>query len=177
VRAIVIAVVAGCGFSPAPIHGDLGVDASLTRGDGSVDTPPSQPFHLRVAALIDGESWLIIHGTTAHWQHFDFAAPGRWNFVTNPIALSGVNWYPTWPDVPDTENRDCHGCMSSTTELAMAVPRAPATATWTEVQTRRAQGIVQQPTAANDYELIVLISDKGVGGAADYIVDIDVTPN
>jgi hypothetical protein len=176
VRALLVAWVAGCGFAPAPVVGQ-----ALHDIDGGIasdaDAAPPQPFHLRVAALIDGESHLIIHGTTLHWQHFDFAAPGRWNFVKDPIGLNGADWYPDWPDVPDSENRDCGGCMSSSTELPIGVPRAPATATWTEVQTRRAQGIVQQPSAANDYELIVLISDKGVTGAAEYIVDIDVTPN
>lgn len=54
------------------------------------------------------------------------------------------------------------------------MPRVPATTTWTEVQTRRAQGIVQYPSAANDWELIVLISDYMVGGAAAYIVEVDV---
>ena len=53
----------------------------------------------------------------------------------------------------------------------------PSTTTLTEVQTRRAQGIVQAPSAANDYELIVLISDYMVGGSAAYIVDVDVVVN
>ena len=173
-RALVVAtVLCGCRFSPASVQGEPGADAAID----AVDATPPQPFHLRVAAFIDGQSWLIIHGTTLHWQHYDFAAPGRWNFVIRPITLDGVDWYPTWPDVPDVENRDCHGCLSSTTELATGVPRVPETATWTDVQTRREQGIVQQPTADNDYTLIVLISDEGVSGAADYIVDVDVTPN
>ena len=38
------------------------------------------------------------------------------------------------------------------------MPRVPSTTTLTEVQVRRAQGIVQMPSAANDYELIVLIT-------------------
>jgi hypothetical protein len=162
-----ICLLAGCGFSAAP---------AVLPADAAPDAKP-QDFHLRVEALIDGESHLIVHGTTLHWQHYQFAAPGRWNLVIDPIKLDGADWYPTWPDVPDSENRDCNGCESSTTELAIGVPRAPSTVTWTDVQTRREQGIVQYPAADNDWELIVDITDVGQSGAADYIVDIDAVVN
>src|SRR5262249_4611100 len=150
-------------------------DAAPPLVDAATDSQPKPPdFHLRIAAFIDGESHLIIHGTTLHWQHYIYAAPGRWNFVIRPITLNGVDWYPTWPDVPDVENRDCNGCESSTTELPIGVPRVPSTTTWTEVLVRRPQGIVQYPAAENDWTLIVLISDYMVTGATDYIVDVDV---
>lgn len=170
---LVSLVVAGCSFT----HGRLPTAGDDAAVSSDIDAPPPQPFHLRVEALIDGESHLIIKGSTLHWKHFIYAAPGRWNFVIDPIKLNGLDWYPDWPDIPDTENRSCNGCESSSTQLPIAVPRVPSTATWTGVQVRRDQGIVQAPSAANDYELIVLISDYGVGGAAPYIVDIDVTPN
>lgn len=147
--------------------------------DADPDVPP-EDLHLRVEALIDGESHLVIKGKTLYWRHFIYAAPGRWDadgaapFTELPIAVNGVDWYPTWPDQPNPENRSCNGCESSTYELPVGVPRVPSTTTWTEVQTRRAQGIVQYPSADNDWELIVLISDYGVGGAAAYVVDIDV---
>lgn len=190
-RAILLAVVVGgCSFQVLPGSGAVpGDDTATPDGalpDGAVpdgaspDVPP-QNFHLRVEAFIDGESHLHLKGTSVWWEHFIYAAPGRWDadgaapYTIRPIKLDGVDWLPTWPDVPDPENRSCNGCLSSTTQVPVGVPRAPATATWTEVQTRRAQGIVQQPSAANDWELIVLISDYMVGGAADYIVDIDVT--
>jgi hypothetical protein len=179
----ILCALAGCSFEP----GRFRIDAAASEGDadsagasdtGSADSTPSNPpqnLHLRVEALIDGESHLIIKGTTVHWRHYIYAAPGRWNFQILPIKLNGVDWYPTWPDVPDSENRSCNGCLSSTTQIPIGVPTVPSTATWTEVQTRRAQGIVQQPSAENDWELVVLISDYMVGGSADYIVDIDVT--
>lgn len=149
-------------------------DAAVTP-----DAPP-QDFHLRIEALIDGESHLVIRGTTLHWRHFQFAAPGRWDqdggspWTRLPTRLDGADWLPAWPDQPTPENRDCNGCESSTTELAVGVPRAPSTVRIMEVQTRRAQGVVQMPSAANDWELIVLVSDVGVGGAAPYILEIDV---
>jgi len=173
VRVASLALLAGCSFSALPSVGA----AADAQPDAPADAALPPDFHLRVGGLIDGESHLIIKGTTVHWQHYTFAAPGRWSFAIDPITLDGTGWYPTWPDVPNTENRDCNGCQSSSTELPIGVPRAPSTTSWTEVQTRRAQGIVQYPSAANDYELIVLISDQGVGGAAQYVVDVDVKVN
>jgi len=188
---------AGCSFRLNPASPDA-ASPDETAMPGSDAPPPSdapdladgapQSFHLRIAAFIDGESHLYIKGNTVHWKHFIFAAPGRWDedgaapFSIRPITLNGVDWLPTWPDQPNPENRicsayPCAGVDSSSTTLPISVPRAPSTVTWTEVQVRRAQGIVQAPTAANDYELIVLISDYMVGGAADYIVDVDVTVN
>ena len=169
----------GCSFElelPSETGDNRQPDAALPVDP---DAPP-QNFHLRVEALIDGESHLVIKGTTVHWKHFIYAAPGRWDedatapWTDLPIKLDGVDWYPTWPDNPNPENRSCNGCESSTTELPIGVPRVPSTVSWTEVQTRRAQGIIQYPSAANDWELIVLISDYMVGGAAQYIVDVDV---
>lgn len=184
--------IGACRFDPGElaIAGDAapGVMADgATSADGASggDAAPAD-FHLRIEAFIDGESHLYIKGNTVHWKHFIYAAPGRWDadgaapFTIRPIVLNSVDWLPTWPDAPTPENRictayPCAGVDSDSTTLPISVPRAPSTATWTEVQTRRAQGIIQAPTAANDYELIVLISDYGVGGAADYIVDVDVT--
>lgn len=196
VAALVIAT-AGCDFAPGRFSdntsaddaaidgGQLGSDASADAADN--DAPPAN-FHLRIAAFIDGESHLYIKGNTVHWKHFIYAAPGRWDadgaapFTIRPITLNGIDWLPNWPDQPNPENRicsmyPCAGVESDSTTLPISVPRVPSTATWTEVQTRRAQGIVQTPTAANDYELIVLISDYMVGGSADYIVDVDVVVN
>ncbi|MBL9020249.1 MAG: hypothetical protein JNL83_39050 [Myxococcales bacterium] len=177
-----------CSFEVA---GSRTVDAAGDRDaaggpDGSPVTPDApdpapQSFHLRIEALIDGESHLHIKGTTVWWQHYIYAAPGRWDadgaapWDIAPVKLNGVDWLPTWPDQPTPENRSCNGCLSNATQLAVGVPRVPSTVTWTEVQTRRAQGITQYPSAANDWELIVLISDYGVGGAAPYIVDVDAT--
>ena len=181
----------GCSFELSPARSDASLDdARPADVAGASDAPDGTPqnFHLRIAAFIDGESQLYIKGNTAHWKHFIFAAPGRWDedgvapFTIRPIALNGVDWLPTWPDQPNPENRictayPCAGVASSSTTLPISLPSVASTTTVTEVQVRRAQGIVQMPSPANDYELIVLITDYMVGGAADYIVDIDVTVN
>jgi hypothetical protein len=163
------------------------LDAAASDGpvDAPVDGPP-QNFHLRIEALVDGESHLHIKGRELKWKHYLLAAPGRWDadgvapFDMRPTKLDGVDWFPAWPDVPNPENRictayPCAGVDSSTTQLAVGIPRVPSTVTWVEVQSRRPQAIVQEPEEANDWELIMLVTDMMVGGSADYIIDIDVT--
>jgi hypothetical protein len=78
---------------------------------------------IEIHADIDGRSQLILHGDTAQWHHFDFAAPGRQLFTNYPTTINDVDWYPNWPDVPDAENRDCN-CFSDV--FAGVVPPLPA---------------------------------------------------
>jgi hypothetical protein len=187
VRGIVLmALVAACSFR-APHEVAAGHDADVTTDDGArpdaPDAPPDAPppdFHLRIEVLVDGRSNLIVQGTTVQWQHYQFAAPGRLDFVMEPTTLNGTPWFPIWPDEPTIENRDCNGCMSSIGQLAAGVPgvpSVPSTTTLTEVQVRRPQQILQEPTAANDYTLIVEITDVGEIGGAPYIVEVDVAVN
>ena len=179
----------GCGFSarvPDPTRsGDVAADASdpdaevVTPG---IDAAKPPDFHLRIEAFIDGESYLHIKGKTLWFENRIYAAPGRWDadgaspWDTRPILLNGTSWLPTWPDLPTPENRDCM-CVSNTTTLPIGVPQAPSTTTWKEVQVRRPQGIIQYPSASNQWELIVLISDYTIGGAAQYIVEVDTKVN
>lgn len=165
----------GPGAAPGPDGDTPSSDASPIDGAVSDGTAPAS-FHLRIEVLVDGWSYLKVKGSTLHWEHHVYAAPGRWQDVIQPTKLNGVDWFPTWPDVPTVENRDCGGCVSSLTELPISVPRVPSTTTINEVQVRRAQDLIQAPAAANDYELIVRITDFGQGGGANYIVEVDVTP-
>jgi hypothetical protein len=152
----------------------------MTTIDASM---PPQAFHLRVATIVDGESYIFIKGTTVRFQNRIFAAPGRWDangmapWDMAPIMLNSTAWMPDWPDVPNPENRDCM-CFSSTTQLPVGIPQVPSTATLTEVDVRRTQSIIQAPSAANDWELIATVSDYMVGGAhASFVLEIDVVPN
>ena len=183
-RLVAIAcVLGGCSFDPVMPSGTSGNDEP-TSDASETDTNPTDPidgaapaaFKLRVEVLVDGWSYLKIRGTTLHWEHHVHAAPGRWESVIQPTKLNGVDWLPTWPDVPTVENRDCNGCVSTATELPIAVPRVPSKTTLNEVKVRRPQSIVQAPSATNDYELIVEITDFGQGGGDSYIVEIDVVP-
>jgi hypothetical protein len=165
--------VAGCSFT----HGqwqpagqdDAGVDAEQVVVDA---TPPS--FMLRVQAWVDGRSRLTFHGTTVQWVHFEFAAPGREAGVNIATKLGEVDWFPVWPDVPTAENRDCNCKSSVYMDLPIGIPRAPSTTALTAVMSRNPPTIIQQPAEANDYTLVVELSDLGFGGSATNLVDIAV---
>jgi hypothetical protein len=47
----------------------------------------------------------------------------------------------------------------------------------TITQARRMPSVLQMPAAANDYTLIVELTDVGASGSSWHILDIDVTPN
>ena len=126
---------------------------------------------------MDGRSNLILSGTSARWHHIEFAAPGREQFVNLPTKLGATDWFPQWPDIPDAENRDCNCDSSVFTDLPLAIPRAPSTTKLTITQVRRMPSVLQMPSDANDYTLIVEITDVGFGGSSWDIIDIDVTPN
>jgi hypothetical protein len=129
---------------------------------------------MRIQALIDGRSQLLLRGNTAQWHHFDFAAPGRHDFQNVPTVINGVVWLPVWPDQPDAENRDCD-CVS---DVFLGVePPLPPTAAPVQLRTIRSRfdtQIVQQPTAANDFTLIIEFNDNPPGGDDFYIAEIDV---
>jgi hypothetical protein len=183
VRAVGVFVLLGaCSFSK-------GIDAPAIDAPAVIDAPemtpegPSPAFHLRIATIVDGESYVHIKGTTIWFENRIYAAPGRWDadghepWDKRPIMLDTTAWQPGWPDVPDPENRDCM-CLSSTTQLAVGVPQVPSTATITEVDVRRAQSIIQAPSAANDWELIATVTDYMVSGAyEDFVIELDVVPN
>lgn len=164
---------AACSFE----HGIARPDAAqgAVAPDAAGPLPPS--FHLHVEAWMDGRSNLIIQGTSVRWHHIEFAAPGREQFVDLPTKLGSFDWYPTWPDVPTVENRDCNCDSSMYSELPTAIPHAPSTTTLTITQVRRAPSVLQMPSAANDWTLVVELTDVGASGSSWDILDIDVVPN
>ncbi len=168
---------AACSFTHGTWHdtgdGDVPADAAQVVADAS---PPDAPqnFALRVSAYVDGRSRLRFRGTTVQWEHLEFAAPGREQGATTPTKLGTVDWQPVWPDVPTAENRDCNCKSSVYTELPVGIPRAPSTAALTAVQARKMPSIVQQPSADNDYTLVVELTDLGFSGSSTNIVDIAV---
>jgi hypothetical protein len=178
-----------CGFSPKPppaagdddaptIDAAEDSDAATAVVDASViDAPPA--LHLRVEAKIDGRSNLIIRGKDVTWNHFQFAAPGRENFTNLPTKLDAFEWQPVWPDIPDAENRDCN-CLSQTfTDLPVGLPAAPSTITVTHLLGRRTTtpSVLQQPTAENDFTLVLEFTDVGLTGSDIYAAQLDVVPN
>ncbi len=131
---------------------------------------------INVRAWIDGRSRLILDDDTATWQHFDFAAPGRLecNLGTpiEPTYLDGFAWFPDWADVPDCENRFCGGCFSSTfVGLQTPIPNSDSSPVLVLNQARANCSIVEYPTFANGYRIVIEFDD--FYAAADWY-DIDI---
>jgi len=164
-------------LEPDPSH-NISISFDPARF-GSVEqgTAPTLPDGLKVRALIDGRSRLVIQGDSVHWQHLDFAAPGRWQdpdtqrAYDEPTYLNGIAWFPVWPDQPDRENRDC-GCDSSATSGMPPLARQSQPVTLGIEQARGQVTVVQQPEAANNFTLTIEFDDNPQGGAEWYEVTL-----
>jgi hypothetical protein len=129
---------------------------------------------IRVSALMDGRSQLILRGNTAQWHHFDHAAPGRWAGRNDPTTINGTQWFPDWPGFSGEVR--CGGCFSDVfSGVSPALPAAPVVVTVTGVRARVAPRVLQQPSAQNDYTAVVELDDNGPFGGDTYIVDISFT--
>ena len=131
----------------------------------------AQEGNITIKAHIDGKSRLILQGNTAQWSHIGggAAAPGRHEFRNLPTIINDVEWFPTWPDIPDAENRDCE-CFSDIFEgVDPALSSNSANYELEEVQAQRPVTIFQSPEAENDYTLIIEFNDVA-GGSDDYEV-------
>src|SRR5438874_2026299 len=83
---LVLAAATAVGASAASASSAAGGTARATTG-------AAHSYDLR--AWIDGRSDLILTGGSAHWHHFDYAAPGRLGGSDFPTYLDGVSWLPT----------------------------------------------------------------------------------
>jgi hypothetical protein len=137
--------------------------------------PPIVPETVNIRAYIDGRSRLILQGNSVRWYHLDFAAPGRELFTNQPTTIDGVNWYPTWPDVPDNENRFC-ACSSST--YAAITPPIPAQDMSVSLELVRARtgfvSIVEYPSVANGYSIVIDFDDNPVSHSDWYEVNVRI---
>jgi hypothetical protein len=138
--------------------------------------PAAKPNVIRIEALIDGKSRLLLKGKTAQWHHLEWAAPGRHEDTKHPTVLNGEKWFPEWPDRPDEENRNCKCKSDKYEKLEPAVPDVVETATVKRVQGRGKVTIVQQPKPDNDHTLIVEFDDNSQGGHNPYVVDVSWNP-
>lgn len=127
---------------------------------------------LRIEALIDGHSQLVLKGNTAEWRQMEWAAPGRWEGRHEPTRINGLAWLPAWPDVPDSENRDCNCSSDVYSGISPALPAIAADLALRSIQARDSVSIAQYPAADNGFTTIVDFYD-GWGGAEWYIVELD----
>jgi hypothetical protein len=116
------------------------------------------PIQLRIRAYIDGQSQLILQGSSAQWYNEDWAAPGRWGGKNLPTYLNGHPWTPQWSTSPPDQLLFCH-CYS--TAANVVDPPIPATSpvNLTPVVARYAVSIAQQPSAANGFTTIIDFND------------------
>jgi hypothetical protein len=133
----------------------------LALGALSVPLAAQGPIHVR--AWIDGRSRLILAGDTIQWQHFDFAAPGRLDCDTGspeqPTLVDGAEWWPSWPDQPTCENRDC-GCTSDVLSgITPALPQTDFQVQLNVIQARCWVTIVEYPDASNGYRVVLEFND------------------
>jgi hypothetical protein len=130
---------------------------------------------IRIKALIDGRSQLILSENTAQWHHLDYAAPGRHEFRNEPTVINGVDWFPVWPDIPNEENRDCDCFSDVFVGVDPPLPFAETDIVFNTIRSRNVTQIIQHPTKENDFELIIEFDDNAPGGSDDYIAEIEFT--
>lgn len=139
--------------------------------------PPGPTRTVRVEALIDGRSELHLSQGTARWRHLDAAAPGRHEFRDEPTWIDGAAWFPSWPDLPDRENRDC-GCWSSVYyDLSPPLPAVGGQVAVRALQARWPPHVVALPAPDNGFTIAVELDDRGFLGSAWYVIEIDFTPD
>jgi hypothetical protein len=131
--------------------------------------------YIRIGASVDGRDRLIIQGETLQWHHFDFAAVGRaggGNIPTIIEAPGGAGaWVPTWPLPPPNEIR-FEAFSSVFHGLSPALPAEPSHWHATKWFGRGEVRIVEQPSAANTFKLIVEFDDDEPLGGTFYLVDL-----
>lgn len=144
-----------------------------------------------IQAHIDGRDQLILKGDTIQWHHFDFSAVGRHIGSNAPTIVGGIQaisheWLPIWPSPPPDEIR--FEAFSSVLQGVM--PSIPSDGVPWQVEKVFGRGevsIIEQPTLANDFTLIVEFNDNSIGGSTfygailsqastDHKVDIDIKP-
>ncbi|MFH1338997.1 MAG: thrombospondin type 3 repeat-containing protein [Candidatus Omnitrophota bacterium] len=127
---------------------------------------------IRIRALIDGRSQLVIKDNTIKWHHLDYAAPGRHLGADEPTYINGIPWMP-WPEPGDFYN--CGGCYSSVFEdLSPPLPERDVTVELNIIESRWETRIVQYPSPDNDYTLIIEFDDNPLGGDDWYEVNIHI---
>lgn len=158
---------------------------SITCGDTCATTCAG---HLRVRALIDGRSQLVVQRDRVWWSHFDFVAPGLHEGAQEPTELwiqtgaspeAHVLWCPAWPTGCNTCDGDCGQLQTqiSSELLVNLTPALPSagqlvTANLEITEGRGRTFIAQRPDASNDYTLILEFDDDAPLGSTHYEVGL-----
>jgi len=163
--------------------------STITASDGTISgsallTASGSTYTYTFTACMDGRDLLMIQGSTLQWQHLDYQAVGLANdcppgatdavgvdTTNNGTAGLSTSWLPTWAQNPPPS-----GTLSSTfTGLSPALPSGPMTVSLNVIAARTSLTIYQQPSAANDWTLILDFNDDPLPGATVYIGEVTVT--
>jgi Leucine-rich repeat (LRR) protein len=144
----------------------------------------SLPVHLNVLnknlrrctikAYIDSQSLLVIQSDSVQWHHLNGAAPGRHGGVNLPTYICGEEWFPVWPDIPDPDNRqECYSSVYNNPSFSL--PEFPQNVILTIIEAEGNVTILEQPSANNNYSLILFFDDGEPPGP--YWYEISITWN
>ncbi len=143
-------------------------------------------FVLEIEALIDGTDRLILKRDTLQWHHLFAAAVGRHHGANAPTIVfpypGASEWFPEWSEPPPAEIRR-EELSSILSGLSPPLPTDGVPFAVQKIFGRGDTVIVQQPSAGNDFTLIVEFDDGGFAGPRYYGVviapdsDGDQTPD
>ncbi len=176
------------GTQPPGVHTNS--DVAKEGNGGAEQSPPALnegDMAIEIEAVIDGRDHLVIQGGTIQWRHYDWAIVGRHEPLNEPtvistrkpdiVTLDRVEWFPEWYDLqgsPVSHYRQ-PAVSSKFKELTPPLPSSDTRVILTPINCRGATRILQQPSAENDYTLIVEFDDNRQLGAVTYKICLTVT--
>jgi hypothetical protein len=148
------------------------MNQNATATTAPTTAPAAAQNVIKIQAYIDGRSRLAIRSNTARWLNLEYNVPGVHGTTSRPTIINRSMWFPTW-----TKDPAGTGSLSDEfTHVTPPLPLTPMTATVKPITARGQISIIQQPTADNQYTLIVEFDDSVAAGAADYVAEISFTP-
>jgi hypothetical protein len=105
------------------------------------------------------------------WVHLEYEAPGQQGGGNKPTVINGKPWSPQWPGKLDP-NQNPQIESGKYDRLDPPMPQSAMKINLKTIKAREEVHVVQEPSAENQYTLIVEFNDGTVGGADDYIVEI-----
>lgn len=137
---------------------------------------------IEISALIDGRDRLIVRDGTLQWDHLEGAAVGRHmgqnisTTITTTLdgetVLDNFEWTPDWSSPPPDEIREPQQ-SSVLTGILPEFPELEQNVVLTPLNVRRYAEVIQQPSEANDYTLIVEFDDSKSGGSDTYTLKLN----
>jgi hypothetical protein len=128
---------------------------------GLVAARAEMPDTLRVRALIDGQSLLVISQNSILWEHLLAARPGRHEDQNEPTYLNTYAWLPEWPDEEDR-------LPGESLPLAARVTFSNTPISIELLDARSKVQILQQPESGNGFRLVIDFDDWERASSAWY---------